>query len=371
MLGIPSAIFWSSVGIVAYTYAGYPLLIRALSMLHPKQVKKKKIEPNITIVLPAYNEERHIEKKIINLLSLDYPKDKVQIIIVSDGSTDETDNIVKKYSDRNVALERLRNPFGKPSAINHGVSKATAEIIVFCDARQRIHPGAVKELVSNFADPSVGAVSGELIIEGNHGPGFYWKYEKFIRSAEANFDSIPGATGALFAIRHKLFRDIPEESLLDDVFTPMQIALQGYRVILEPNALVYDSETELSAEFSRKVRTITGNFQLLEHLPAVVNPLKNRLFFQIVSHKLMRLVCPAALISLLGSNIVLIALPTPGWPIYAFILAGQLILYGAALNSIISKKETTRLSTLAKTFVVLNVAAMEGARRYISRNFTW
>jgi cellulose synthase/poly-beta-1,6-N-acetylglucosamine synthase-like glycosyltransferase len=209
------------------------------------------------------------------------------------------------------------------------------------------------------------------MIEGEQGPGLYWKYEKFIRRAEARFDSIPGVTGALFAIRRSLFKTIPTHLLLDDMYTPLQIILKGYRVVLEPEAKAYDVETELSGEFKRKVRTLAGNFQLIEDLPVLLNPLKNRLFFQFASHKLMRLLCPLMLACLLGTNILLVFTLAPGWPIYVLTLIGQATGYGLALNGLLSGEKANLLSKAALTFVTLNVAAVKGFGRYIKGDFRW
>jgi cellulose synthase/poly-beta-1,6-N-acetylglucosamine synthase-like glycosyltransferase len=366
-------LFWSSLGVVAYTYAGYPLLIASLARLRPRGVRGAAIEPTVTVVLAAHNEEATIARKLDNLLALDYPAEKLQIVVISDGSTDQTDQIVEGYRERchDLVLERLERPGGKAAAINRGMQRARGEVVVFCDARQRVHEGALRVLVPLFADPQVGAVSGELVLEGEKGPGVYWAYEKLIRSAEGRVDSVVGATGALFAIRRHLFAEIPANTLLDDVFTPMQIVLQGYRVLFEPGAKVYDRETDLSGEFARKARTLAGNYQLIQSLPQLLNPLKNRLFLQFVSHKLLRLLCPYALCTLLASNIVLVATGAPGWPLYVGTLAGQLTAYGMALKGALAGEKAGRLARVSHTFVVLNAAAVEGLRRYLSGDLQW
>ncbi len=368
---LSNTLFWSSLGVVSYTYAAYPLAIRVLSKIRPNPVKKQSIEPSVSIVIAARNEEKHIARKIENLLSVDYPMDKLQIVVVSDGSTDKTDKIVRTFQNRGVVFERLESPSGKPTAINLGVERAEGEIVVFCDVRQRVDKYAIRALVEYFADPSIGAVSGELFIDGEQGSDFYWKYEKLIRAAESDFDSVPGATGALFAIRRKLFKKIPAISLLDDVFTPMQIVLRGYRVLFSREAKVYDQETDLKSEFRRKARTLAGNLQLLDHMPELLNPLKNRVFWQFASHKLARLICPLALVTLFGSNVVLVMTLAPGWPIYVVTLQGQLMCYGLALKGFIPGKKAGRISKIAQTFIVLNAGAASGFWRYIKKDFNW
>jgi biofilm PGA synthesis N-glycosyltransferase PgaC len=370
---VPSLLYWSSLGLVAYTYAGYPLLINTWARLRPRRTRRGLIEPTVSVVLAVHDEEGTIARKLDNLFALEYPADKLQVVVVSDASTDNTDEVVRRYRQRqpNLVLERLEPQGGKALALNRGIQRARGEVVVFCDARQRIDGGALQALVPLFADPQVGAVSGELQLEGERGPGVYWRYEKLIRAAEGSVDSVVGATGALFAIRRHLFQDLPPGTLLDDVYTPMQIAMQGYRVLFEPEAKVFDQEAQLAGEFARKARTLAGNFQLVELLPQLLNPLKNRLFFQYVSHKLLRLVCPFALATLLASNIVLVATGAPPWPLYVVTLAGQLAGYGLALRGALAGEEAGRPARVSHTFVVLNLAAVEGLRRYLSGELAW
>jgi cellulose synthase/poly-beta-1,6-N-acetylglucosamine synthase-like glycosyltransferase len=364
------SVFWSSAGLLGYTYAGYPAAIAALARLRGRPPRKGAHEPTVSVVLAAGNEERVIARKLDNLLALDYPRPKVQIIVVSDGSTDGTDGIVRGYADRGVVLERVETRSGKPTALNRGVRRATGELLLFCDARQEIDPGALRALAVCFTDPEVGAVSGELTFPDERGPGLYWRYEKAIRHAEGLVDSVPGATGALFAVRRELFVELPPDCLLDDVYTPMQIMLRGYRVAFEPEARVFDVEADLKGEFARKARTLAGNFQLVRQLPALLDPRRNRIFLQFVSHKLLRLACPYALAGLFGSNLVLVATGAPPWPFYAATLAGQLGLYGAAALEALTGR-AGRIGRLGHTFVVLNLAAVAGLWRYLRGDLAW
>lgn len=369
----PTVLYWSSLGLVAYTYGGYPLLISALARLRPRPTRTAEIEPTVSVVLAAHNEGPRIGAKLDNLLALDYPPEKLQVVVVSDGSTDDTNDVVSgaAYAERNVLLSRLEPQGGKAAALNRGVQRASGEVVVFCDARQRLDPGALRALVPHFADPQVGAVSGELMLEGSRGPGAYWAYEKRIRAAEGAVDSVVGATGALFAIRRHLFSALPKNTLLDDVYTPMQIVLQGYRVLFEPAARVFDEEATLQGEFSRKARTLAGNYQILRQLPELLDPRRNRLFLQYLSHKVLRLACPLALGTLLASNVALVATGAPGWPLYAATLAGQLSCYGLALWGAVGGERAGKVARLSHTFVVLNAAALEGLRRYLRGDLTW
>lgn len=371
MWTVPTLAYWASLGTVAYTYAGYPVLIVLMSKLRRKPIAKAPIQPSVSIVVAAHNEAKHIGTKLENLLALEYPQDKIQIIVASDGSSDGTDNIVKSFSDRGVILVRLDQAQGKPSALNEAVKHATGDVLVFCDARQRIDRNAVKALVSCLADSTVGSVSGELYMDDAKGPGAYWKYEKLIRNAESNAGSVPGVTGALHAMRRDFFRPIPKEAILDDMFTPLQVMLKGYRVVFEPEAKAFDHEADTKDEFLRKARTLTGNFQLLTYFPELLNPLKNHIFWQFTSHKLLRLVCPYALVSLYASNVILVLTAAPGWPFYLASLGGQTAAYALAAYNEFSGGKGGKMARLAHTFVVLNAAAVEGLRRHIKRDFTW
>jgi biofilm PGA synthesis N-glycosyltransferase PgaC len=263
-----------------------------------------------------------------------------------------------------------RNLCAVRSGVRETIHLGSTPVPPFCDARQRVAPDALRALCSCLADPTVGAVSGELSIGDARGPGMYWRYEKAIRAAEGRLGSVPGATGARFAIRRRLWRALPPDCLLDDVFTPMQIMLRGYRVGFEPSARVFDEEVDLGGEFNRKARTLAGNFQLLRELPELLDPRRNRIFVQFLSHKLLRLACPYALVTLLGSNLVLVATLAPPWPFYVATLAGQLGLYSLA-GFEAATGHGGQLGRVGHTFVVLNLAAAAGLWRYLKGDFSW
>jgi len=225
--------------------------------------------------------------------------------------------------------------------------------------------------INHCADPQVGAVVGELQLESRRGPGVYWAYEKLIRVAEGRFDSVVGGSGCYTAIRRHLYQPLADDTLLDDVVTPMRIVLQGYRVLYRPEIRVFDEEASVQGEFARKARTLAGNFQLLHRMPELLHPKRNRLFFQFLSHKVLRLAGPAALATLLGSNLWLVLTAAPPWPLYAATLAGQLAGYGLALKGAISGERAGRLARISHTFVTLNAAAVEGLRRYLKGDLAW
>jgi cellulose synthase/poly-beta-1,6-N-acetylglucosamine synthase-like glycosyltransferase len=248
-------------------------------------------------------------------------------VVSLDGSTDGSERIAARFAARGVQVVESVRHQGKAAALNRGVEAARGELVVFCDARQRLDPGAVRALVASFADPSVGAASGELVLlDGSgriaaDGVGLYWRYEKAVRAMESRIHSTVGATGALYAIRRELFAPLPEDTLLDDVLVPMRIVLAGHRTVFEPGARAYDHEAPPALEFARKVRTLAGNFQLLTFLPELLSPRSNPVFAQFVSHKLGRLLVPHLLVVLLVANLFLHS------GVYLVFLVGQCTWY--------------------------------------------
>ena len=330
-------IFFIAFFFVFYTYLGYPVSLCCLSIVVKKTVDKQciKPEPSVSVVIAAKNEEKNIKKRIKNLLDQNYSINKLEIIIVSDGSNDNTNiivqNFIKKLRDtalykNNIILKLIHynHSYGKPYALNKGVKEAKGKIIVFTDCRQRFSKDTIKHLVANFNDNEIGCASGELIFEKTPGSsiqaemGFYWNFEKWLRKTESKTGSVPGATGAVYAIRRELFQPIPDSTLLDDVLIPLNICMQGYRTIFDGNALAYDTVSkDMTYEKQRKVRTLAGNWQLLFLKPSLINPYQNPLWIKFLSHKIFRLFVPYLLIIIfifslnlrtLFSNVVLVAL---------------------------------------------------------------
>ncbi len=361
-------IFFASLAVIIYTYAGYPLVMMVWSAFSAKPVKKKDITPFISIIVSAYNEEKNIEAKAANLLELDYPRDRMEIIIGSDGSTDETYNIIKRLAEENkiryvVSFQRI----GKPAMINKMAKEARGEIYIFCDARQEFDRAAVKELVRCFGDEQVGAVSGELIIADNEtgagcGMGFFWEYEKFLRQQESDVGSMLDATGAIYAVRKDSFLYLPENVILDDVFTSMNAIMQKKRAIFEPAAKAYDTMTETTGkEFLRKVRTLVGNYQIFELFSDCFNPAKSQVAFQMFSHKLLRLFVPFFLITVFIVNFFLCSIKGTA---FASALYAQLIFYGIAFFGYLLETSGIALSGILRIFYIpyefcaLNLAAV-------------
>ena len=345
---------------VAYTYAGYAGWLWLRARLFPWPVLRAPLEPYISIVMVVRNEERWLESKLQNLLELDYPQDRYRIVVVSDGSTDRTDAILRGHAnDPRVQVLMNQLSRGKASGLNDAISLSGGEVVVCTDARQTIEPKALRMLMENFADPNVGCVSGALMLgnpqsgEAAKGMGLYWRVEKKIRELESEAGSVVGATGALYAVRRNLLTALPDGTILDDVYIPMHVVREGKRVVFDPRARAWDSpDLGAGREFARKVRTLSGNYQLVQFAPWLVSG-ENPIRFEFVSHKLLRLSIPFALVALLVSSTIL-----PG-AVYRSALALQVLFYGLSLLAglRLGRGTLARVSEAALTFVVLNSAA--------------
>jgi glycosyltransferase involved in cell wall biosynthesis len=362
-------VFWFSFGIVLYTYAGYPLWIYLRSRLHPRAWRQEPIFPTVSIILAVHNGAALLRQKIDHLLSLDYPRDRMEIVIVSDGSTDDTDDIPKEFPEPRVRFIRCSEHRGKAAALNLGMQSATGEILVFIDIRPRIENHALQLLLSNFADPQVGCVAGELVLqdEGHEASakavgGLYWRYEQWIRNCEGKVDSPLGVYGGFYAVRRELARALPDGTILDDMLQPLSVIRQGYRSVLDVRARVCDIwPKNLRGEFHRKVRTLAGNFQLIQLAPWLLSQ-QNRLRFELVSHKLLRLLVPILLVMLLVGSVLLV---NRSW-IYAGALATQILFYVlAVLGAGRRTPVLLRLAAPASAFCMLNAAVVVGFYKFL------
>lgn len=356
-------VFYVSACFIVYTYVIYPLVIYVWGTFFPRPVGKRYQALPLSVVLAVKNEEINIKTRLENLLSQDYQEDLIEVIVVSDGSTDRTVELARAFEDERVKVIESPAPLGKSGALNIGVENASHDIIVFADARQKFGDNVFAELVAMFYDGSVGAVSGELVIERginsevHEGVGLYWRYEKMIRHKESAVDSSVGATGSIYAIRRALYRPLAAHTLLDDFLIPMRIVLQGYRVIYVRSAKAYDLSSATAAqEFDRKVRTLAGNFQAVAMEKRLLMPWKNRVFVQFLSHKLARLVVPYfCLLALVGSGLL------SGW-FYRFVFLVQVLFYAAGFLNLTPVGDTKAgaLIRVSWTFMVLNAAAVKG-----------
>lgn len=361
------SLFWISISAIIYTYAGYPILVWLFALLRNRPVAKSEITPSVSVVLACHNEEKNLERRISNLIESDYPASLLEVIVVSDGSSDLTAEIAERLGSSRVRSIAYPEQRGKAFALNAGVAIAGGDIIVFADARQTFERGAIRQLVSNFSDLRVGAVSGELVLEGGgasvgEGVGLYWTYEKWIRKNESRAGSTIGATGAIYAMRRDLWHPLPDGTILDDVYAPMSVALAGHRVVFDEKARAHDTASASAAgEFTRKVRTLLGNYQLCQLMPRLLLPTR-ALVFQFYSHKLMRLAAPFFLLACLTSNLILVALPGPVSLFYQTTLALQLVFYLGVLagGCLLKRNRRIRLLNFAYVFSLMNVAALVG-----------
>jgi cellulose synthase/poly-beta-1,6-N-acetylglucosamine synthase-like glycosyltransferase len=345
--------------LMVYVLAGYPLLLRWTARHRARPVQRQPIEPTISLIIVVYNGERFLEAKLQSVLALEYPADKLEIIVASDGSTDRTEEIAERFAARRVSLLRVPRG-GKPAALNAAIAQAHGEILVLTDVRQPLEPVSVARLVENFADPSVGVVSGELVIRTGASQeeadiGLYWRFETWMRESLSSIDSMFGATGPFYAIRRTLAAPIPADALLDDMHLPLTAYFQGYRLVMDSRARAYDIPTSLETEFRRKIRTLAGNYQILRAYPALLGP-SNRMWLHFMSYKFGRLMLPWLLLILAAASF---GLPAP-WRAAA--LASQAAFYGLALADawIFKPRFLKRLSSSAHTFLVMMIATLGG-----------
>ena len=361
-------LFWSSLLFIFYTYIGYPLILRGWAKIRIRPVHKRYHEPFVSIVIAAFNEDKFIRQKMDNCLDLDYPKDKLEMIVVSDGSNDGTNEMIKRFQTQGVKVFSYPERKGKPTALNLGVSEAKGEVIFFTDVRQILDKSAIRELVANFSDPKIGSVSGELMLisedrnVSSEGMGLYWKIEKWMRDRESQIHSMLGATGAIYALRKSLFTPIPPETILDDMLIPLRGILKGYRAVFDRSAKAYDTSIkDLKEESKRKVRTLSGNFQLLKLEPRLMVPFSNPVFFQFISHKIFRLLVPFAMGLCFFSNFFLSS------TFYILTLIVQFLFYlGAILAPWAPENHFGNIMKGAKVIVEMNLAALRGLYRFVS-----
>ena len=309
----PAAIvFWSAAVLMAYVYVGYPALLAGFGAFFRRPVQRRPIEPSVCLLIAANDEAAVIEAKLRNALALDYPEDKLDIVVASDGSLDDTNSIVGRFAPR-VRLFDFSPRRGKIAAINEGMRAVSAEIVVFSDANTFLQPEAVRALVANFADPKVGAVSGDVALVGDRAllaqsEDLYYRYERWVQQGESGIGSMIGVDGALYAIRRRLFVAPAEDTILDDMAIPMAVVRAGYRVVFEPAALAHEQGSGTATEeFARKARVIAGAVQFMARRDSAVPLGAPQVMFSMISHKALRWLSPVFAISAFLSSVVLAA----------------------------------------------------------------
>jgi len=365
-----SVLFWISVSVVVYSYLLYPLLLLALEILQKqKHFKKEGITPGVSIVIAAYNEEKVIKQRIENCLSLDYPKELLEIIIASDGSDDQTGSIVRQYSSRNVILKDYKERRGKVNVLNETVPQAKHPIIIFSDANASFHPDAVRNIVRHFADEHIGAVCGRLYFvnsqDGETGEleGVYWRYETLLKKLEGKRGSLMGANGAIYAIRKELFEACPSDTIIEDFFIPMKILQRGFAVIYDPRAeAVEETAQKIVHEKERRIRIGAGDYQALFRLLPMLNPLRGFSALAFWSHKVLRWLSPFFLITALVSNLFLL-----DEKVYfiLFILQGGFYLSALFGQALAWSGMSIKVFNLCYYFVSMNLALLLGFFRFL------
>jgi cellulose synthase/poly-beta-1,6-N-acetylglucosamine synthase-like glycosyltransferase len=362
--------FFSSIFLLFYVYAGYPLFILVLGRIANRKVRKSHYEPTVTILISAYNEEKWIEATIQNKLKLDYPRNKFEILIVSDGSTDSTDFIVSRYQTESVRLLRQEPRQGKTAALNMAVGESRGEILVFSDANSIYKSDALKKIVQNFSDPKVGYITGKMIFQNPDGSGIgdgcstYMKYENFLREMETNIGSIVGVDGGIDAVRRSLYKPMNPDQLPDFIL-PLKVIEQGYRVVYEQEAILIEPSLQTSEdEYRMRVRVSLRALWALRDMKQLLSVGRFKLFaWQLWSHKVLRYGCFIFLVVAYISNLAL-------WnehAVYKLLFILQTIIYGIfSLQLWFGNNEyRSKILRLIHYFMLLNLASAHASIKFL------
>jgi cellulose synthase/poly-beta-1,6-N-acetylglucosamine synthase-like glycosyltransferase len=384
-------LLWLAVGLVAFSYVGYPIVLVALATMRDALGAFRFVAggpdrrsggtggplPKVTLVFSAFDEEDCIRQKIENCLALDYPPEKLEILVGCDGCTDRTAEIARAAGGERVQVHELWPRSGKASVLDRLVPNAAGDVVVLTDANVMLEPSAVLALARRFADPAVGAAVGRLRLldpaRGDRGEEtLYWRYETFVKHYEGKHGCVLGANGGIYAIRRLLFAPLPNDTLTDDFVIPVRIAVRGWKVVYAADAVAReDTAPDRAKEFVRRARIGAGNWQALARAPDLVDPRTGFLCFAFVSHKLLRWATPFLLAVVLAANVVLAA--EPGAWGYRALLGAQLGFYGLALSGLARSARRTRAADVAHYFVSMNAALAVGFWRFArgSQAATW
>jgi Glycosyltransferases, probably involved in cell wall biogenesis len=371
------AVFWILMFTIGYAYAGYPLVTFAVSAFINNKVRKKDIEPAVTFLITVFNEEKSIGEKLESTLALDYPPEKLEILVASDASTDGTDEIVERYAPR-VRLARMPVRAGKTEAQNRAVAMAKGEIIVFSDGTTRYERSAVRAIVSNYADPSVGAVGGRFRYVDKDGTGIgtgtkaFWDYESRIKSLQTRIGTITGCSGCIYSVRAAAYEPLPAD-IVSDLVEPLAVLKKGYRVVFEEGALAYeDTCKRRDDEFRMRVRVISRGMRGLVYMRALLNPFRHPLIaFQLISHKILRWFVPVLAIALYVVNGAIID-KSPFYFAFFALQAGFYLL-GAVGIFVESLPRRIKILSIPLYFCVINTACLVAMWRTLMRkkDITW
>lgn len=370
-------LFWLSLFIVFYTFLGYGIVLYVLVRIRRVFKGKRRVPetagdfPTLTLVIAAYNEEDIIEEKIVNTLGLAYPAGRLRLLFVTDGSSDRTPELVAKYPGIRLMHTPVRS--GKILAMHRAMDEVDTEVVVFTDANTLLIKDALLLIARHYADPRVGAVSGEkrvmhdTLSDATAGEGFYWKYESTLKKWDSELYSVVGAAGELFSVRRSLYRPVERDTILDDFMISMLIAEKGYRIVYEPDAYASELSSEnIKEELKRKVRIAAGGIQSILRLKKLMNPFSNPLLsFQFISHRVLRwTVTPFLMVAALVLNGIIVF--TSGGVIYQVLLAGQVLFYLLALAGWGLERRRIKVKALFVPyyFCMMNYAVLAGINRY-------
>ncbi|MBN2273301.1 MAG: glycosyltransferase family 2 protein [Bacteroidales bacterium] len=381
-MGLKTA-FWIFTGIIVYAYLGYTLLLVVLAFFQrsrSKAFEKQPFEPHLTLLIPAYNEAGSIEAKMENSMSLDYPKEKLNIIWVTDGSDDESLSVLSRY--QNIDVHHLPERKGKIHAMNRGMKLVSTSFVVFTDANTMLNRNAIREMMKYFADARVGCVAGEKRIQDNNvekaveaGEGLYWRYESLIKKLESKNGSAVGAVGELFAIRTEIFEEVREDTILDDFAISLQIASRGYFIKYAPGAKGTETASvSVKEELKRKIRIACGGWQTLFRMPHLLNIFSyGFLSLKYLSHKVLRwTLVPLSFFMAFITNMLIVW----GRPLlsdfYGYLLGLQILFYMAVIWGALFNNRRTRIKILFAPYYLffMNYAIVAGMIRYLSGNYS-
>jgi cellulose synthase/poly-beta-1,6-N-acetylglucosamine synthase-like glycosyltransferase len=369
-------VFVASALLCAYTYIGYPALLALLAALRPLRMSAEPAwTPHVTACMAVHNGAPYLRDKIASMLAQDYPANRLDVLVYTDGCTDDSVAVLRELAsaDPRIRVIEAAQRAGKPTALNRMRTQARGEVLLMTDVRQPLEPGCTGRLVALLADPAVGCVSGNLVLPGTTGAGLYWRYENWIRLTEARFRGMVGVTGPIYAVRRADLDAIPEDTILDDMWIPLRLGLQGRRLLFCADAIARDAAFDDEREFGRKVRTLAGNYQVFARMPALLSPAANPAWFETFSHKVCRLLCPWGLLALFGSTAVL-ALERASDPgTFGILVRGAAVAEAAFLVLAVLGGRAGSAGRVARTFVVLNAAAVVGLWRHLRgrQRITW
>lgn len=363
-------VFIAFVAMIAYVYVGYPILVFLMSRVWPNAVSKGEATPSVTVIITAYNEEKDIREKLENTLALEYPKDRFDVIVASDCSSDATDEIVKQFADRGVRLIRQAHRGGKTAAQNLAVEHATGEIVLFSDATSTYRPDVIRQVVKNFADKSVGCVAGKLVYvdpaktDTGSGAKSYWGYETFLKESESRACSLIGVSGCLYAVRRENYIPMYPEACSDFLIATL-VYKQGLRTVYEPNAIcTEETNRRTDKEMKMRVRVISQTFTDLWRNREMMNPFRSGFYsVQLISHKVLRYSVPLFLFGILVTSSILAISST----FYLAVLAAQVAFYASAFAAWILEKVGVRVGPLSIPlyFVLTNIASVAGFLQFL------